>query len=255
MGSPRDAGEGCEAGLLRQCSDSGTLDNAIHAVCIDASASQDQGNHFVVGESTKADKARISFYDVAGNTAFDELSPVQVYEEHTELITCLANSPSAEGIFFSGSRDCSLRMWDRRMSSSVGKFGTPAGGRVVAHDSMITCLDAVDNYLVSGSLDKKVAVWDLRAASSGSLSQPLAKFSVDENAVLKVAICPQSNLAAVSTLSGLHLVDLVAQTHTVATPFPDRRTVSRYHDLKWNATRDILFAAGEEGRVDIHHLT
>lgn len=122
----------------------------------------------------------------------------------------------------------------------------------MAHDGMITCLDAYDNILISGGVDKKVGVWDLRMMDTTTgYYQPSRKLSLDDSALLKVAIGPSSNFAAVSTLKGLYLLDLTSGSCKPAAPFKDKRPIKRYHDLKWNANKSVLFAAGEDFRVDV----
>lgn len=115
---------------------------------------------------------------------------------------------------------------------------------------MITCLDAFDNILVSAGLDKKVVVWDIRALDSTGYTQPLRRLSVDDFPVLKVAVGPSASTAAVSTLKGLYMVDFTNGTSKIATPFKDKRPMGRYHDLKWNSARGLLFAAGDDMRID-----
>ncbi len=138
----------------------------------------------------------------------------------------------------------------------VGNFGVfqPTVSKVTAHDSMITCLDAYDNILVSAGLDKKLAVWDIRALDSNGLTQPLMKLVVDDQAILKVAIGPTTNYVATSTLRGLFLVDFSAGTPKAAQPPKEKKPPGRYHDLKWNGNRTILYAAGDDMRVDQYNV-
>jgi len=216
---------------------------------------QDAGNNFVTGESSKSpmEREKVRFYD-ANSNSFDKLNPLITYEEHEDIITSLTHFPNADGLFFSGSRDCTIKLWDKRQSKSVGTFGafTSSSGRVCAHEGMITCLDAFDTILVSSGLDKKVVVWDIRTLDNNSFTQPLRRISVDENPVLKVAVGPSSMTAAVSTLKGLYLVEFNNFTSKPATQFKDRRTTGRYHDLKWNIPRGTLYAAGDDMRVDVY---
>lgn len=216
---------------------------------------QDSGDTFVTGESSKQDgKHSVMLYD-ASATTLEKLRPVAVYEEHTDLITCLASYPNGDGIFFSGSRDCSVKIWDKRLAESVGSFGAAQpGGKSRAHEMMITCLDSYDNMLLSGSLDKLVCAWDLRMLAPPAMAQPLRRIAVDTSAILKVAGCPGTPYVVASTLEGLHLVDLDTGAHTLAHGFADGRKISRYHDLRWNTARDTLFAAGDEGRVDLYTM-
>jgi WD40 repeat protein len=82
----------------------------------------DQNNLFATGESAKnpAERSKVRIYDAGNVTSMDKLQPLVSYEEHEDIITSLAYYQNAEGVFFSGSRDCSIRMWDKREKSSVG---------------------------------------------------------------------------------------------------------------------------------------
>jgi len=203
-----------------------------------------------VKAAMKREEVRV--YD-ANSNSFDKLQPICSYEEHADIITSLTHFPTNEALFFSGSRDCTVKLWDRRQAKSIGTFGMyqpGLNGKIAAHEGMITCLDSYDSILVSAGLDKKVIVWDLRALDSSGYTQPLRKLSVDDFAVLKVAIGPGNANIAVSTLKGLYLVDIANGTNRLATPFSDNRPMKRYHDLKWNGVRNLLFAAGDDMRVD-----
>jgi len=213
---------------------------------------QDSGNNFVTGESStlQHERQRVRFYD-ANSASFEYLFPLVTYEEHDDIITSLAHFPNADGLFFSGSRDCTVKLWDKRQSKSVGTFGMyQPNGRVAAHEGMITCLDAFDTILVSSGLDKKTNVWDLRTLDNTGYTQPLRRITVDDSAVLKVAVGPTATTTAVSTLKGLYLVDFTSSIASPATPFKDKRSMGRYHDLKWNISRGVLYAAGDDMRVD-----
>ncbi len=212
------------------------------------------GTQFVTGESLKVQQTGAShavlLYDAAGG-AFERLQPLASLEEHTDIITSLQHCPVAEGLFFSASRDCSIKLWDARQAKSAANFRAVKG---VGHDMMVTCLDAQGFFLMSGSLDKSVCVWDLRGVRSG-ISAPVEKLRVDESAVLKVALCPElTSIAAVSTLEGLSMVQWNASSVVPSTPFADQRALGRYHDLRWNSASTTLFAAGDEQRVDLYSL-
>lgn len=127
-------------------------------------------------------------------------------------------------------------------TASFGAFNS-AAGRVTAHQGMVTCLDALDYILLSTSVDKRIVLWDVRA------QQQLCEYVVD-SAVLKAALGPSSQYAAVSTVQGLHLVDFATMTSVSAGPFKERRTAGKYHDLKWNGQRTSLYAAGEDMHID-----
>jgi WD40 repeat protein len=198
----------------------------------------------VTGESSTAGEA-VCCYDTAAAQDFRSLTPVRRYVEHTDIITSLTCSaePVFNGLVFSGSRDCSIRIWDRRQKQCVGQlFG--AGG-APAHAKMITCLDANAGLIVSAGLDKLVKVWDVRRAAAG----PLRSIGVDDNAILKVAVAAGGTAAAVSTLRRLYLVDIVGDAVAPVDAFEQRH--GRYHDLKFSHDCKVLFAAGDDQRVDV----
>eukprot|EP00245_Coleochaete_scutata_P012341 TRINITY_DN4766_c0_g1_i3.p1 TRINITY_DN4766_c0_g1~~TRINITY_DN4766_c0_g1_i3.p1 ORF type:complete len:567 (+),score=75.98 TRINITY_DN4766_c0_g1_i3:122-1822(+) len=219
---------------------------------------------FVTGETAHASveglarlDERVCYYDI-NRGSFSSLVPVQQYSEHEDLITCVTLYPPDHHVFISGSRDMTIRVWDRRQAQSVGMFGMLAKtGRVQAHSLMITCLDASDTSMVlSAGMDSCVQHWDFRTLSQGG-SPPISALQPDESAVLKVAIGGSGPLAATSTLRGLYLLDFSGGSPTVrkAGPFPDwQRRIGRYHDLKWSQQRRVLFAAGDDQRVDVYSL-
>lgn len=227
-----------------------------------------EGEHaFVTGETIESStpsgqggrlQERVCYYDLNTAPNFASLQPVRQYNEHEGLITSLALYPPNPNLFFSGSRDCTVRAWDRRAASSVGLFGKmAASGRIQAHDMMITCLDALDaTTIVSAGMDARVLRWDFRTLSSQGGSSPVSVLAPDDSAVLKVALGGPPSCAAVSTLRGLYIVNL-APPSPFARPaevFSDGRRVGRYHDLIWDHSRKILYAAGDAMRVDCYRL-
>lgn len=214
---------------------------------------EDSGNFLVTGESTKNGVNEICLYDTSQGL-LNQMNPLLTFREHGDIITSLAHFPGAEGLFFSGSRDWSIKLWDKRQPKSVATFGSVTGplGNIVAHKSMITCLDALGPIMISGGLDKQVMVWDLRTLDSGGFQQPLLTCPIDDSVILKVAIGPGlQNSAAVSTVKGLYFVDFETGTSKIATPFQDQRSMSRYNDLKWNSQASVLYAGGDDMRVDV----
>jgi hypothetical protein len=87
-------------------------------------------------------------------------------------------------------------------------------------------------------------------------SAPVASLQLDDSAVLKVAFGGRPNCAAVSTLRGLYLADFSnpRPTARLAEPFKDNRRIGRYHDLKWANGRNLLYAAGDDMRIDVYTL-
>ena len=171
---------------------------------------------------------------------------------HQDIITCLSAYHNAKGHFFSGSRDCSVRLWDARSPTSAAIFGqTGKESAIVAHDGMLTCVDSNGYLLATGGLDKKVKIWDLRTVSASGCN-PIRQIPIDDTVVLKVALGLSGSYAAVSTLSGLYLADVGTGSFTRSLEFSDRRTIRRYHDLAWSDS--VLYAAGDDCRVDVYNI-
>lgn len=60
--------------------------------------------------------AFLSFPRAAPNANISTLKPTQNYMEHTDFITCLAAHQREQDMFFSGSKDNTVRYWDRRQA-------------------------------------------------------------------------------------------------------------------------------------------
>ncbi|KAG6543105.1 hypothetical protein Mapa_015354 [Marchantia paleacea] len=201
---------------------------------------------------------RVCYYDIQNSSSFSSLQPVRQYAEHEDLITCVCLFPPNSNLFLSGSRDFTVRVWDRRVDRCIGLFGTVGkSGRLQAHDAMITCLDASDtNMILSAGMDTRILRWDFRTLSNQGGCGPVSTLQLDDSAVLKVALGGSPSTAAVSTLRGLYLVDfaLSRPIARLADPFKDNRRIGRYHDLKWAGNRSILYAAGDDMRIDVYSL-
>lgn len=198
----------------------------------------------------------VCYYDIQSVTSFPSMQPVKQYAAHEDLITCLSLFPPNPNLFMSGSRDSTVRVWDRRGDRCVGMFGTVGKtGRVQAHDAMITCIDAFDSTMIlSAGMDTLVHRWDIRTLGSHGGSAPIATLQLDDSAILKVALGGCMSTAAVSTLRGLYMVDFSnpRPVPCLAKPFQDARRTGRYHDLKWAARRPVLYAAGDNMCIDVY---
>ncbi|GBG71186.1 hypothetical protein CBR_g8489 [Chara braunii] len=206
------------------------------------------------GGSQQLDE-RVCYYDIQAASSFSKMEPIHQYTDHQDLITCVSLIPPNPNIFMSGSRDFTVRIWDRRRDGCVGMFGTMSqNGRIQAHEQMITCLDASDvSMVLSAGIDFRVLMWDFRTLGQNG-SPPVGTVQLDDSPFLKVALGGNPNCAAVSTLRGLYMVDFnnVMRRFGIAEPFADKRRVGRYHDLKWAHGRKLLYAAGDDMRVDVY---
>jgi len=78
-------------------------------------------SQFVLGESSPKQKRHaICLYSV-GNS----INQQTTYEEHEDLVTSFCSYTEQESMFFSASRDCSVRLWDSRKPQSAGKEDSP----------------------------------------------------------------------------------------------------------------------------------
>ncbi|CAI5458179.1 unnamed protein product [Closterium sp. Yama58-4] len=183
--------------------------------------------------SPASPRDRICCYDLTG-APFSSLHPVRQYTEHEDLITCLTVFPPNPNLFLSGSRDTTIRLWDRRASNAV---------------------------VASGGMDGYLKLWDLRSLHSLGNSPPLGSLNLDESPILKLASSMLPGVVAVSTVRGLYLADLSGSVGPsgggvarLAGGFQDGRQPGRYHDIKWAHGRRLLFAGGDAMRVDVYGL-
>jgi len=223
----------------------------------------EKGGDFATGEQLPAalparpQRDCLCMYDIGNSPTLETLQPSAQYWEHQEIITCLAVHPQDPSQVFSGSKDCTIKLWDKRMQVSAASMGgTLPGGAKVGHTQMITTLDVFGSTIVSGSLDQTVRVWDLRnmRADRG----PLKEFKLEMGAILKISACKagqvagQDGLIAVSTVQGLAVLRTLDSTVVRASPPAGRAKVSPYHDIKW--TPRGVWAGGEDKVLDLYEL-
>lgn len=212
------------------------------------------GHQFVTGETMKDSvneytRSVVCCYDLHGNPSFETLRPVAVFAEHQDIITCMAAVPRSEHTFLSGSRDCRVLLWDVRVPKSVGVL--------LGHDGTVTSVSASDHLVVTGGLDKKLMTFDIRLLTpTAPQLRPLSTLMLDESAVLKVALGHPTEAAA-STLLGLYQINLVTNESRQVQGFldptnPNAAKTTRYHDLVWSRDHAVLYAAGDDMRIDVY---
>ncbi|KAH9301379.1 hypothetical protein KI387_012962, partial [Taxus chinensis] len=195
------------------------------------------GNNFVTTETGLINDGGlpricelVCYYDA--QVSFASLQPVKQYEEHEDLVTCISLYPRSQFVFMSGSRDCTIRVWDCRTDRSIGMLGVGKTGKFKAHNSLVTSIDADEtSMVVSCGLDGYVNQWDLRVMANKIIGSPVNSILLDDTMTLRVALGGGSNMAAVNSGRGLYFVDLQTPKAHIAKFFPDNRTVGTYHDL------------------------
>lgn len=108
---------------------------------------------------------------------------VSVLDGHSARVYCVAQS-SEPSLIASGSKDGTIRVWDRRTGDS----------RVLKkHRGRVTCLSFTPNgrHLISGSWDSTLIIWDLQTGLP--MCDPLISHS---NWVRTIAVSPRGDLFA-----------------------------------------------------------
>eukprot|EP00758_Cryptobia_borreli_P004688 Tbor_TRINITY_DN4521_c0_g1::TRINITY_DN4521_c0_g1_i1::g.15774::m.15774 len=149
----------------------------------------------------------------------------QIQKAHTDVITVLNTSQDANWLF-SGSRDTTVKAWDSRTGTSPLHILT-------AHTDTITSINATNDYVITGGIDKKVCLWDIRR-----LKKPL-QVKEFQGPVLKTAVTGASRpCIAVSTTCGLTLLSMGTLS------VEDVISNTCYVDLQMNYLSSVMFASG-----------
>ncbi|RHY16246.1 hypothetical protein DYB28_010221 [Aphanomyces astaci] len=127
------------------------------------------GTEFLAGTSNNT----VVLHDMTTNTSVCHLAG---HDDHVNAIT-FVDGPQSSNVFVSGSDDCLIKLWDRRMMSEsnarpqgvfVGKHDRPIPWfclmQHVGHTDGITHMSSRDDgfYFVSNAKDQSAKLWDLR---------------------------------------------------------------------------------------------
>ena len=140
----------------------------------------------------------LCYYDATRQSVLRE------FHDHSDIITTIYTSSERENLLFSGSRDCTVVMYDMRMPQSTGQQFTH-------HYSTVTAIDGFGDYIVTGGLDKRIMVHDTRMMHAQNIVRDL------DSAVLSLSVSPQF-ICATSTLTGIHFVNLSAGNLPICKP-------------------------------------
>ena len=168
------------------------------------------------------------YYDALRQVALRE------FHDHSDVVTALYTHPERD-LVFSGSRDCTVCMYDLRAQA--------AGSQYAHHYSTVTCIDGFGDYIVTGGLDKRIMVHDLRMLHPQNIVRDL------DSAVLSVSISPQL-LCAASTLTGVQLISLTANGLPMCKA-ECMLNVPRYNGIAWNTSGSMLYAGGDTCTLDL----
>ena len=152
---------------------------------------------------------------------------------HTDIVTCLT---AQDEVVYSGSRDSTVVMFDVRSNEQLS---------IAAHESTVTSLVVDDVCLWSGGLDRRVFRHDTRMAQ-----QPVCMYELD-CPVLSVSGWGQG--VVVATSSGLYTTSGGELSLVPVPSLTGDGSVrgSYFNTLEWDRESRRLFAAGEQGTVDV----
>lgn len=171
----------------------------------------------------------VCYYDAVRQAALRE------FHDHSDIVTTLYAHPERD-LVFSGSRDCTVCMYDLRTGQAVGS-------QYAHHYSTVTCIDGFGDYIVTGGLDKRIMVHDLRMLHPQNIVRDL------DSAVLSVSISPQL-LCAAATLTGVQLVSLSGSGLPMCKA-ECMLSVPRYNAIAWNTMGSTLYAGGDTCNLDL----
>ncbi|XP_050077215.1 DDB1- and CUL4-associated factor 11 [Anopheles maculipalpis] len=118
------------------------------------------GKHILCG----ANDGSLYAYDLAANRR-TLMAPVA--REETDVNT-VGFVDELSNIFFSGSDDSVIKLWDRRC---MNESNPEAVGRLIGHYDGITYIDSRNDgrYIISNSKDQSIKLWDLRKMSPSNI--------------------------------------------------------------------------------------
>ncbi|PRW60909.1 WD40 repeat [Chlorella sorokiniana] len=162
-------------------------------------------------------------------------APKALWKAHDALITALHKSSFGLSLF-SGAADGKVHMFNMREKPSRPTLEFSQQGRITGISQVN------DSQLLTTAGDGRLMVWDLRNASAGPV-----KFAVpDARPIVRMAVSPFADSAAVATTGGLYTVDLLdsaCSVHTIA-PGAPRTPITA---LLWNSATSEVVAAGGPG--------
>ncbi|XP_019436497.1 PREDICTED: WD-40 repeat-containing protein MSI4-like [Lupinus angustifolius] len=118
------------------------------------------------------------------------IGPRGIFQGHEDTVEDVQFCPSSAQEFCSVGDDSSLILWDARAGT------TPAVKVEKAHVGDLHCVDWSPhdiNYILTGSADNTIHMFDRRNLNSGGVGSPVYKFKGHDAAVLCVQWCPDKS--------------------------------------------------------------
>lgn len=159
-------------------------------------------------------------------------------------------------LFVCGAGDGAVQLWDMRQNGRQVQISRPSSQGAKGG---ISSMSVADTFAAAGSANGSVRVWDIRQPGS----KHVQSLSPDSSAVQCLRLCQGTANAAVATLMGMYFLhDLTSSSSPAVRTVGDASLLSAkgfpgpsaYHDLAWVYPTNVLFAGGEDQRVDVYVL-
>ncbi|CAK4068169.1 unnamed protein product [Aphanomyces euteiches] len=124
------------------------------------------GTEFLAGTSQHS----VVLHDMITNTSVCHL---QGHADDVNAIT-FVDGPQSSNVFVSGSDDCLIKLWDRRM---ISESDARPQGVFVGHTDGVTHMSSRDDgyYFISNGKDQTTKLWDLRKCLDHTQVKPMRR--------------------------------------------------------------------------------
>jgi len=199
-----------------------------------------------------SDDKQICLWDVQEpNQLNDAIDPVTIFKGHTGEVEDVCFSYHHIEQFASVSDDKTLKIWDVRQNEPTVSID--------AHTQEIFCLDYSpfdENLLLTGSVDKTIAVWDGRNMSSKLFN---LKGHTDDITSVKWSKMQANILASASQDRRIFVWDIarIGSTQTAEEAkdgppeilFSHAGHTSKISDMSWNMNEQLMMASVAEDNI------
>uniref|UniRef100_A0A7C8YU14 Uncharacterized protein n=1 Tax=Opuntia streptacantha TaxID=393608 RepID=A0A7C8YU14_OPUST len=121
-----------------------------------------------------------------GNAKSPSVGPRGTFKGHEDTVEDVQFCPTSAQQFCSVGDDSCLILWDARAGL------VPMSKVEKAHDADLHCVDwnpFDENFILTGSADNSVHMFDRRCLTSGGVGSPVHRFQGHESPVLCVRVC------------------------------------------------------------------